>query len=70
MKAKILIPSLSVLLMGISALSYADTPAGKVHFNGLITASTCDLEQGTGKGQNDQTVTLQTVDVADFGAAG
>ncbi|HGF3845057.1 TPA: fimbrial protein [Escherichia coli] len=69
MKAKILIPSLSVLLMGISALSYADTPAGKVHFNGLITASTCDLEQGTGKGQNDQTVTLQTVDVADFGAA-
>lgn len=69
MKAKIILPSLSVLMMGMCSLSHADTPAGKVHFQGLITASTCDLIQGTGKGENDQTVTLQTVDVADFGAA-
>ncbi|MWP22330.1 hypothetical protein GQN27_27890, partial [Escherichia coli] len=67
MKGKILLPSLSILLMGISSLTHADTPAGKVHFQGLITASTCNLIQGTGSGENDQTVTLQTVDVADFG---
>ncbi|MFP2307023.1 fimbrial protein [Citrobacter braakii] len=68
MKAKFIIPALSVLLAGVSSVSYADTPAGKVHFTGLITASTCDLVQGSSEGQNDQTVTLQTVDVADFGA--
>ncbi|WP_423061377.1 fimbrial protein [Citrobacter portucalensis] len=67
MKSKIIAPALSLLLAGVSAFSYADTPTGKVHFTGLITASTCDLEQGSGEGQNDQTVKLQTVDVADFG---
>lgn len=67
MKFKTLAISAAVLLAGAAALPAAHAEGtGRVNFNGLLTADTCDLTTDS----RDQTVKLPTVSVQSLTAAG
>jgi len=57
----------AALALSCTALQVQATETGVVHFTGQITASTCEITQGSGAGADDQTVTLNTADSGDFG---
>ncbi|HEY2453863.1 MAG TPA: fimbrial protein [Scandinavium sp.] len=63
MKAKSISFAIGMIIASASSLATAAQETGIIHFKGLVTASTCEIKTG----DDNQNVTLNTVDASEFG---